>query len=116
MELPPGIIYIVSCLPRLLFSPAMVYGLNRICDFAFGISLPGWSRIPAYVASFPAVFTFSVLVANYPDRRQAVMHGAVLSPKFPSRWPGSLDVLAALIQDFKIGYMGMLLNNFTFPY
>jgi len=116
MELPPGIIYIVSCLPRLLFLPAMVYGLNRICDFAFGISLPGWSRILAYVASFPAVFTFSMLVANYLDRRQAVMHGAVLSPKFPSRWPGSLDVLAALIQDFKIGYMGMLLNNFTFPY
>lgn len=111
MELPPGIVYLTSCLPQLLFPPAVVYGLNRICDFAFGVSLPGWSQIPAYVLSFPVIFTCSVLAANYRDRRQAAIHGAVLPPKFPSRWPGSLDILAASVQNFKIGYMGELMEE-----
>ncbi|KAG2338542.1 cytochrome P450 [Suillus weaverae] len=111
MELPPGIVYLISCLPQLLLPPAIVYGLNRICDFAFGVSLPGWSQIPVYVLSFPALFTCNVIAANYRDRRQAALHGAVLAPKFPSRWPGSLDILAALVQDFKIGYMGDLMEE-----
>lgn len=111
MEFPPGIVYLITCLPQLLFPPAIVYGLNRICDFAFGISLPGWSQIPAYVLSFPALFTCGVLAANYRDRRQAAMRGAVLPSKFPSRWPGSLDLLAAMVQNFKIGYMGELMEE-----
>lgn len=111
MDLPPGIVYLISCLPQLLLPPGIVYGLNRICNFAFGASMQGWSQIPAYVLSFPVLFTCSVLAANYYDRRQAAMHGAVLPPMFPSRWPGSLDLLAALVQNFKIGYMGMLLDN-----
>ncbi|KAG1776001.1 cytochrome P450 [Suillus placidus] len=113
MELPPGIVYLISCLPQLLLPPAIVYGLNRICDFAFGVSLPGWSQIPVYVLSFPALFTCNVIAANYRDSRQAAMHGAVLPPKFPSRWPGSLDILAALVQNFKIGYMGQVHSIFT---
>ncbi|KAG1875428.1 cytochrome P450 [Suillus subalutaceus] len=111
MELPPGIVYLISCLPQLLLPPAIVYGLNRICDFAFGISLPGWSQIPAYVLSFPALFTCSLLAANYRDRRQAAMRGAVLPPRYPSRLPGGLDILVALVQDFKIGYMGGLMGE-----
>ncbi|KAG2139719.1 cytochrome P450 [Suillus clintonianus] len=111
MELPPGIIYLISCLPQLLLPPAVVYGLNRICDFAFSVSLPGWSQIPAYLLSFPAIFTCSVLAANYRDRRQAAMHGAVLAPKFPSKWPGGLDILAALVKNFKVGYMGDLMEE-----
>ncbi|KAG1895877.1 cytochrome P450 [Suillus fuscotomentosus] len=111
MDLPPGIVYLISCLPQLLLPPTIVYGLNRICDFAFGVSLQGWSQIPAYVLSFPALFTCSVLAANYHDRRQAAMHGAVLPPMFPSRLPGSLDLLAALVQNFKIGYMGELMEK-----
>lgn len=111
MELPPGIVYLTSCLPQLLFPPAVVYGLNRICNFAFGVSLLGWSQIPAYVLSFPVLFSCSVLAAKYRDRRQAAIHGAVLPPKFPSRWPGSLDILAASLQNFKIGYMGDLMEE-----
>ncbi|KAG1856281.1 cytochrome P450 [Suillus tomentosus] len=111
MDLPPGIVYLIGCLPQLLLPPTIVYGLNRICDFAFGVSLQGWSQIPAYVLSFPVLFTCSVLAANYHDRRQAAMHGAVLPPMFPSRCPGSLDLLAALVQNFKIGYMGELMEK-----
>ncbi|KAG1875454.1 cytochrome P450 [Suillus subalutaceus] len=52
-----------------------------------------------------------MLAENYRDRRQAAMRGAVLPPKFPSRWPGSLDTLAALVQDFKTGYMGEFMGE-----
>lgn len=110
-QLPPGIVYLISCLPQLLLPPAIVYGLNHICDFVFHVSLPGWSQIPAFVLSFPALFTCSVLAEKFRDRRQAALHGAVLPPMFPSRWPGGLDVLAALIQNFKIGYMGDLMEE-----
>ncbi|KAG2137150.1 cytochrome P450 [Suillus bovinus] len=105
MELPPGIVYLLSCFPQLLLPPAIVY----ICDLAFGVSLSGWSQIPVYVLSFPALFTCKVLALKYHDRRQAAIHGAVLPPMFPSKWPGSLDLLAALIQNFKFGYMGDLM-------
>ncbi|OJA07921.1 hypothetical protein AZE42_03680 [Rhizopogon vesiculosus] len=111
MELPPGIIYLVSCLPQVLSPPALVYGLDRICDFTFGVSLPEWSRIPAYILSFPVLFTCTVLATNYHDRRQAALRGAVLPPMFPSTWPGGLDVLAALAQNFKTGYMGDIMDN-----
>lgn len=111
-QLPPGIIYLISCLPQLLLPPAIVYGLNHICDFVFHVSLPTWSQIPAYVLSFPALFTCSVLAEKYRDSRQAAIHGAVLAPMFPSRWPGGLDILAALIQNFKVGYMGMHTTQF----
>jgi hypothetical protein len=114
-QLPPGIVYLISCLPQLLLPPAIVYSLNHICDFAFDLSLPAWLQIPAYVLSFPVLFTCSVLAENYRDRRQAVIHGAVLPPKFPSTWPGGLDTLLSLVQNFKTGYMGTH-TNFTFPH
>jgi hypothetical protein len=106
-SLPPGIIYLVSCLPQFLLPPALVYGLNRICDFAFGVSLPEWFKIPAYTLSFPVLFTCSMFATNYHDRRQAALRGAVLPPMFPSKWPGGLDILAELVQNFKTGHMGM---------
>ncbi|KAG1731965.1 cytochrome P450 [Suillus paluster] len=111
MELPPGIIYLISCLPQLLLPPAIVYGLNRISDFAFGVCLPGWFQIPACLLSFPIVFACSVFVTNHRDRSQAALHGAVLPPMFPSKWPGGLDILAALIQNFKTGYMGDMMEE-----
>lgn len=111
IELPPGIIYLISCLPQLLLPPAIVYGLNRISDFALGVSLPGWYQIPLCLLSFPVAFTCSMLAANYRDRRQAALHGAVLPPMFPSKWPGGLDVLAALVRNFKGGYMGELMDE-----
>jgi hypothetical protein len=114
MDLPPGIIYLVSCFPQLLLPPALVYGTNRICDFAFAVSLPEWSRIPTYILSFPVLFTCSVLAEKYRDRRQAALRGAVLPPMFPSTWPGGLDVLAALVQNFKTGYMGVSISSFNF--
>lgn len=115
MELPPGFIYLFSCLPQLLSPPALVYGLNRICDFILGVSLPEWSRMPTYILSFPVLFTCSVLAANYRDRRQAALRGAVLPPFFPGTWPGGFDVLAAMIQNFKTGYLGMSIKQPHFP-
>ncbi|OAX41096.1 cytochrome P450 [Rhizopogon vinicolor AM-OR11-026] len=111
MELPPGIIYLISCLPQVLSPPALVYGLDRICDFTFGVSLPEWSQFHAYTLSFPVLFTCTVLATKYHDRRQAALRGAVLPPMFPSTWPGGLDVLAALAQNFKTGYMGDMMQN-----
>ena len=115
MKSLPGITYLFSCLPQLLLPPVLVHGLDHVCDFAFGISFPEWFRILTYVLSFPVIFTFSVLAADYRDRRQAALRGAVLPPTVRSTWPGGLDALAASIQNFKIGYMGMSITQFPSP-
>lgn len=115
MNLPPGVIYLIIRLPKLVLPPALVYALNRICDFAFGVSLPPWSRVPTYILSFPILLTCSMIATNYRDRRQAALRGAVLPPMYPSRWPGGLDILAALVQNFKTGYsMGLSIKQLYF--
>lgn len=107
MELPPGIVFIVYNLPRILLPPALAYSGIRIWDIVFAIPFPEWLRIPLYLFSLPLALTCSVFYADWRDRRQAALHGAVLAPRATSRWPGGLDTLARNVQNFRSGYMGM---------
>ncbi|KIJ61016.1 hypothetical protein HYDPIDRAFT_97522 [Hydnomerulius pinastri MD-312] len=111
MELPPGIVYIISNIPRLLLPPALVYCGIKLWDFGFAATLPKWLYVPLYVLSLPLALTCSVFYADWRDKRQAAFHGAVLAPRVTSRWPGGLDTLATNLQNFRNGYMGDMLEQ-----
>ncbi|KAH7930343.1 cytochrome P450 [Leucogyrophana mollusca] len=111
MEIPPGIVYLVQNLPRFLLPAALVYGANRLSQAVLGTSIPAGLRIPSYLLSLPLAFTLSILYSEYDEKRQATARGAVLVPRAHSKWPGGLDILARLVENFKSGYLGEVVAN-----
>ncbi|KAH7888186.1 cytochrome P450 [Phlebopus sp. FC_14] len=104
-SLPPGLVALVRILPRLLLPPAAAYlSLQACCLFDF-LKFPGPLRTLIYIGSVPVTFTVYVLYAWYRDGRQAALRGAVLPPQMAHERLGALDKLAALMRNFRSGYL-----------
>lgn len=114
MQLPPGLVALVRLLPRLFFAPATVYIGLQAYKALLGESAPQWLRVPAYLLSIPATFAASILYTRISQRRQAARRGAVIPQTINYRWPGALDKLSALVQNFSDGYQGKFIRTFFF--
>lgn len=107
MELPPGITFVTANAPRIVLPPAITLcGIKLLGTFS-NVSMPILLQLSLCLASFPLALACSVVYANFRDKRQAAMNGAILAPRVPSKWPGGLDLLLASTQNLRSGYMGM---------
>ncbi|KAG9317011.1 cytochrome P450 [Chiua virens] len=111
MELPPGIVFIVANAPRIVLLPALTLCGIKFLETFHSVSIPIWLQLCLCVASFPLVFAYSVVYADYRNQRDAATNGAVLAPLVPSKWPGGLDLLFSSLNDFKNGYLGETLEQ-----
>ncbi|TFK22821.1 cytochrome P450 monooxygenase pc-3 [Coprinopsis marcescibilis] len=97
--LPPGIIYLIKHLPKLLAPPAVTYLAAREFGHRLGYNVPWWSLGIALVFSTPLWVTLEVQWQIFADRREAARRGAVLPPEVESPYPGGLQFLAASHKD-----------------
>ncbi|KAH0839505.1 cytochrome P450 [Lanmaoa asiatica] len=111
MEPPPGIVFIILNSPRTVLPPALAFCGIKLWGTLFNLHVPIWLQVPLYVASFPLALACSVVYADFWDRRQAAINGAILAPQVPSKLPGGLDLLLSSIQNFRSGYMGEVLKK-----
>ncbi|KAI6140941.1 cytochrome P450 [Pisolithus thermaeus] len=102
--IPPGFVYISGWLSPLVRLLALSYSSTRVWELVFGKPAPFWLRISAYLLPVPLALTCNVLYTYLRNKREAARRGAVLIPQAKSRWPGGLDILLAVVQDFRRGY------------
>ena len=106
-KLPPGPSFIL----RQLFSwevasySCFVYFL-RIGTKKTNINMPLWAVISSSVIALPVLFLAQRRFDTWKNRRKAHSLGARLVPTVPTKWPGGVDLVVAMIRVFKTGYLG----------
>jgi hypothetical protein len=108
MDTPPGSLYVLRGLPRLLLLPSVVYIAGTLFQIYYRphVYLPTWVLPLLAVLSLPVVFTVSVFYTEYTNAKRAAALGAVLPPQVPGKWPGCLSTLRTLIDNFQMGIPG----------
>ena len=106
-EFPPGPSYIF----RQLFSfKVAAYGTFvgsvHVVGELLGIDLPLWMIVSCSIIALPAILYTQVEFQYWRNKRKAESLGARLTPKVPSKWPGGLDLVTAVANAFRVGYIG----------
>ncbi|KAI6035665.1 cytochrome P450 [Pisolithus orientalis] len=114
--IPPGFIYIARQLHRLVRPLALAYTGLRIWTVLFEEPAPHWLRVSAYLFSIPIVAACSVLYTYLRDRREAARRGAALAPRVKSLWPGGLDIILSITQDFRDAHIGSPFDRYCEEY
>lgn len=102
----PGIDFLVtgSCILSLpVFAATALGKLNRQGG---GITIPTWVPILAGIASLPCIVTFRIITTRLRHKREAAAMGAKMIPSNIGKWPGNVDVLSLLQDNFLYGYLG----------
>jgi len=71
-----------------------------------GIDLPLWMILSCSIVALPAILYSKTEFQYWMAKRKAESLGARLAPKVPYKWPAGIDLIVALIDAFKIGYIG----------
>ena len=108
-KLPPGPSYIVS---KLLRWEAAGYVLSvafvRVGASAVGVRAPMWVIVTSSVIALPVVLYVQSKLRYWRDKRTAAALGARLAPKVSGKKPLGVDMVAALMEAQKTGYIGEL--------
>ncbi|KAJ7056650.1 cytochrome P450 [Mycena amicta] len=102
MLFPPGLLFLAR---------ALVPAILALCLLQFiftwvGLTMSIWATAALCVVSLSilAIVWPRALALYY--ELQARRLGARLAPYVKGRWPGNIDVLSALLEDFESGYLG----------
>ena len=93
MAVPPGILFLIPVLPRVIAPPLLVYVLLWVCEQCLGYSAPFWLSAIAYVGSWPLALAALVYSRNFRDWRKAKSLGAVMPPVIEYSWPGNPEMV-----------------------
>jgi hypothetical protein len=108
-KLPPGPSFIL----RRLFSwevasySGFVYFL-RIGTKKVGMKVPLWVIISSSAIALPVLFLAQCQFDLWKNQRKARSLGGRLVPTVPTKWPGGVDLMVAMVNAFKTGYIGVL--------
>ena len=106
-ELPPGPSYILR---QLISWKAVGYGAFvgclRVGGEVLGMDPPLWTIVSCSIVALPAILYAQTEFQYWMDKRKAESLGARLAPRVPSKWPAGIDLIVALTDAFKIGYLG----------
>ena len=106
-ELPPGPSYILRQLFSLKVAGyAASVGCVHVVGEIVGMDLPVWAIILFPVVALPGILYAQTELQYWKDKRKAKSLGARLAPKVPSKWPAGIDLITALDNVFKTGYLG----------
>lgn len=72
-----------------------------------GTTIPAWVPILAGIASLPCIVTLRIAITRLRHKREAAAMGAKMIPSNLGKWPGNVDVLSFLQDNFLHGYPGM---------
>jgi len=107
LKLPPGPSYIASQLfswraaSYLLFVASVRSGADAV-----GVHAPVWAIVASSAIVLPAVLYIQSGLRYWRDERTAAALGARLAPKVSGKKPLGLDLVAAMLEGNKSGYIG----------
>lgn len=93
MAVPPGILFLIPVLPRVIAPPFLVYVLLWVCEQTLGYLAPFWLSVIAYVGSWPLALAAIVYSRNFRNWRKARSLGAVMPPVVDYAWPGNPEMV-----------------------
>ncbi|KAJ7877853.1 cytochrome P450 [Mycena leptocephala] len=88
LDIPPGLIFLGSLLPPLLYPPIFTFLLVVLLREFYSVSVPTWATTILCVLSIPVALTLQVQHRDYVNRRDAAAHGAILPPELESSFGG----------------------------
>ncbi|EGO30124.1 hypothetical protein SERLADRAFT_431596 [Serpula lacrymans var. lacrymans S7.9] len=114
--LPPGVTYVAQCLPGLLLPPASTFALISIIETLLDVRVSAFQYTCAVLLSLPVAFVLSVQYTAYVNRRGAAARGAVMPPYVQSDKFAGVDLVAAMVHDFKNNHPVDLMNEWSEKY
>jgi hypothetical protein len=106
-RLPPGPSYIVSqLLSWKIGGYVLSVALIRIWAEAVGVYAPVWAIVASLVITLPVVLWVQSKHRYWRDERTAAALGARLAPKVTGKLPLGMDLISALLEAHKSGYIG----------
>jgi len=69
-------------------------------------TVPLWIIASSSVVALPALFLGQRKLNTWQNQRKAQSLGGRLVPTVPTKWPGGIDLIVAMIRVFKTGYLG----------
>ena len=109
LKLPPGPPYIVcQILSRKAASYLLSVVLIHIAANAAGIYTPVWTIVVSSVIALPVVLYAQSELRHWRVKGTATALGARLAPKVGEKRPFGMDLIAALLEAHKTGYLGEL--------
>ena len=109
LKLLPGPSYIVcQILSRKTASYVVSVALIHIVAHAVGIYAPVWAIVVSSVIALPAVLYAQSELRYWRDKRTATALGARLAPKVAGERLFGMDLIVALLEEQKTGYIGEL--------
>ena len=106
-ELPPGPSYIFrQLLSWKLVGYGAFTGCVRVGAETLGIDPPLWTIVSCSIVALPAILYAQTEFQYWMAKRKAESLGARLAPMVPYKWPAGIDLIVALIDAFKTGYLG----------
>lgn len=113
-KLPPGPSFIVSQI--LTWKTASYITLVTFIHFAtdaVGVCVPVWTIVASSVIALPAMLYIQSELRYWGDKRAAGALGATLAPKVTGEKLLGLDLIAAILEARKIGYIGDGVTEWT---
>lgn len=106
-KLPPGPSFFVG---QILSWKTAGYitsvALIRVGADAAAVYAPTWAIIASSVVALPVVLYIQSKLQYWKDKRTALALGARLAPKVSGKKPLGIDLIAALLEAHKSGYIG----------
>jgi hypothetical protein len=97
--------FLGRCLPILLIPVSLVIILQRIVAQT-SVVIPVWVYVIVVTLGIPGYAAVRIVLGKSSENRGAVALDARLAPVVRGKWPGNLDVLNRMVQNFKHGYLG----------
>jgi len=108
-KLPPGPSYIIS---RILSWQTAGYfsfvALIHVGVEAAGGYAPVWAIVASSVIALPAILYVQNELRYWRDKRTAAALGACLAPRVSGKKPFGVDLIVAILEAHKSGYIGEL--------
>lgn len=106
-KLPPGPSFIVSqILTWRTVSYIAFVAFTHFAADVVGVCVPVWTIVASSAIALPAMLYIQSELRYWGDRRAAGALGATLAPKVTGEKPLGIDLIAAILEARKIGYIG----------
>ena len=106
-ELPPGPSYILrQLLSWNIVGYGAFVGCARVGGESLGIDPPLWTIVLCSILVLPAILYAQTQFRYWTAKKKAESLGARLAPRVRSEWPAGIDLIVALTDAFKAGYLG----------
>ena len=110
---PPGVVYLLRTIPRLVYPSVLAYGCLRVLENAREAKLPAWVVAAAIILVHPLSWIVSSVLTQAKNRRKAAAAGAVIPPLVQSKLPFGISHLSTIRNSVRKGLFGQCATSLS---